>query len=106
MTVTLTLDVRDMASYDAYDKNDNGFTGYEVEGGDYKIYIAENSHSWAYRSTDSLDYTVPEGGFTYGTDDNTGNEIANRFDYINEEMENRLLSKRLGRHLAFKTPLV
>lgn len=92
-TVTLTLDVRDMASYDAYDKNDNGFTGYEVEGGDYKIYIAENSHSWAYRSTDCLDYTVPEGGFTYGTDDNTGNEIANRFDYINEEMENKLLSR-------------
>ena len=33
-TVTLTIDVRDMASYDYSDANGNGFTGYEVEEGD------------------------------------------------------------------------
>ena len=92
-TVTLTLDVRDMASYDVYDLNGNGFKGYEVEGGNYSLYISENSHSWAMRDTDKVTYTVPEGGFTYGTDDNSGNEIANRFEYMNEEMKDRLLSR-------------
>ena len=35
--VTLSIDAYDMASYDAYDKNENGFKGYEVEKGEYVV---------------------------------------------------------------------
>lgn len=92
-TVTVTIDVRDMASYDYNDANNNGFVGYEVEGGRYNIYISRDSHSWASREAKVLTYTVPEAGFTYATDDNSGGEIRNRFEYINGEMKDRVLSR-------------
>ena len=43
-TVTLTLKVRDMASYDYSDANGNGVKGYELEAGDYTFFVARNSH--------------------------------------------------------------
>lgn len=91
--LTLTLNARDMASYDYNDANANGFKGYEVEGGEYKLYVSRNSHSWAEEGTPVVAYTVPAGGFTYATDEVSGNEIENRFDYINEEMEGKVLSR-------------
>ena len=84
--VTITIDVRDLASYDYSDANANGFTGYEVEAGEYELKIMKNSHEmW-----DSVTYTVPESastvlgktGFTYATDEVTGTEIENRFDDV------------------------
>lgn len=91
--LTLTLDVRDMASYDYDDANQNGFKGYEVEGGAYSLYISRDSHSWAEEGTAMVSFAVPAGGFTYPTDDATGNEIANRFDNVSEAMEGKLLSR-------------
>ena len=92
-TVTLTINVRDMASYDYSDANGNGFTGYEAEEGNYNLYISKDSHSWASKETDVLTFTVPSGGFTYAEDEVTGNAVENRFDYINDEMNDRVLSR-------------
>lgn len=92
-TVTLTIDVADMKSYDYNDANKNGFTGYEVEGGAYKLYVSEDSHSWSNSDVNVINYTVDAAGFTYGTDEVTGNEVANQFDYINEEMKGKILSR-------------
>ena len=91
--VTLNVTVRDMASYDFSDANGNGFKGYELEGGEYKLYVSRDSHSWAVEGTPVITCTVPAEGFTYGTDSATGNEVANRFDYINEELQGKILSR-------------
>ena len=42
--VTLTLNARDMASYDYSDANGNGFKGYELEAGTYAIRLMKNAH--------------------------------------------------------------
>ena len=43
-TVTVEVSVQDMASYDDYDKNGNGFMGYELEKGLYTLYASNSSH--------------------------------------------------------------
>lgn len=83
-TVTLELAVRDMASYDAYSKNDNGFAGYELDGGEYTLSLRKNSHELADMHADSdrgaeLKFVIPENGYTYPTDEVTGNTVENRF---------------------------
>lgn len=83
-TVKLELNVRDMASYDCYDANGNGFAGYELDGGTYTLRLMNNSHELAVPGEGSktgaeLVYTVPQGGYTYGTDGKTGAKVENRF---------------------------
>ena len=86
--VTLEIDVRDLASYDYNDANGNGFKGYEVEGGEYTFYIAKDAHGWASADAISFTYSVPAGGFTYGTDEVTNHEIENLFDDVSSHIEN------------------
>ena len=42
--VTLSFDAYDMLSYDCYDLNKNGNTGYELDDGTYKFQLMENVH--------------------------------------------------------------
>lgn len=42
--IDISIDPFDFASYDAYDKNNNGFKGYEIEKGIYKIQIMNDAH--------------------------------------------------------------
>lgn len=44
-TVTIDVDAYDFLSYDCYDKNSNGFKGYELESGDYEIKLMTDSHN-------------------------------------------------------------
>lgn len=44
-TVTLSLAVSDMKSYDAYDVNKNQHFGYELEDGEYQIKLMTDSHN-------------------------------------------------------------
>lgn len=44
-TLTLTLDVKDMKSYDYADANENGFKGYELEAGDYILVVGSDAHT-------------------------------------------------------------
>lgn len=81
-TVTLEIDVRDMASYDYSDANNNGFKGYELEEGTYTFYITKDAHGWADDNAISFSYTVPSGGFKYSEDDATGHEVENLFDDV------------------------
>jgi len=74
-TVTLTLHVQDMASYDYNDANGNGHFGYELDEGTHTVKLMENSHDVVF----AIDYTVPTGGFQYTTSRITGNDIENRF---------------------------
>ncbi len=43
-TIKITVDMYDMASYDCYDKNNDGHTGYELDKGEYVFKLSKNSH--------------------------------------------------------------
>lgn len=43
-TFTFTIDAYDLASYDNYDANGNDFRGYELEDGEYTLYVSSDSH--------------------------------------------------------------
>ena len=90
VTVTLDIDVRDLASYDYSDANNNGFKGYEVEEGEYTFYITKNAHGWADPDAIKFTYIVPEGGFKYATDDATGHEVENLFDDVSDHISEYL----------------
>ncbi|MCM1440536.1 MAG: glycoside hydrolase family 3 C-terminal domain-containing protein [Roseburia sp.] len=72
--VTLTLDVYDMASYDCYDANNNGFQGYELDAGDYTFYVSRNAHE----SVDEFTCTL-SSGVKYENDPVTGAAVGNVF---------------------------
>ena len=81
-TVALTLNVQSMASYDCYDANGNGHTGYELDGGAYVLRLMKNSHESGNMAADSrigaeITYQIPET--TYNVDAVTGNPVRNRF---------------------------
>lgn len=76
-TVTLELSARDMASYDYADGNVNGFKGYELEHGDYTLYVAHDSHDRSTPIVLNLGADV-----RYETDDATGARIDNLFDDV------------------------
>lgn len=42
---TVSIDAYDFRSYDCYDKNGNGFRGYEIDAGDYEIKLQTDSHT-------------------------------------------------------------
>ena len=79
--LTLTCRVADMASYDTYDKNNNGFMGYEVEGGKYNLSLRTDAHTIKTIDNAEADYayTVPAGGYKYDKDPDTGAAVSNRF---------------------------
>ena len=81
-TVTLSLKVRDMASYDFGDANKNGFKGYELDAGEYKILIGRNSND-CWRNTEGIKatYTVGAGGIKITHSEYTNYEIKNQFDH-------------------------
>lgn len=72
--VSLTLDVYDMASYDSYDSNHNGFIGFELDQGSYTFYVSRNAHE----SVDQFDCTI-SGNIQYPEDPVTGAPVGNLF---------------------------
>ncbi len=87
--VTLSIDVRDMASYDYSDANKNGFKGYEVEAGEYTLSVSHNAHD----VEQALTFAVPDGGFTYDKDSATNNPVSNLFDDVSSHVQNYLSRK-------------
>lgn len=43
-TIKITVDMYDIASYDCYDKNNDGHKGYELDAGNYSFKLMKNSH--------------------------------------------------------------
>ena len=63
-TVEITFNIRDLASFDWNDINKNGFKGYELEPGDYRLLFRTDSH------TDKIaDFSVT---YTVGKEDGKG----------------------------------
>ncbi len=83
--VVLEFDVYDMASYDCYDDNGNGFTGWELDPGEYKLLVKDDAHNM--RGNMELTVKVPNTGsaaapmgfqFLFDPDTRTG-IVYNRF---------------------------
>ena len=85
----LSVKVYDFASYDVYDSNNNGFMGYEIEGGigDYVLSLRTDAHTIAEAGGlygASLAYRVPADGYRIENDPVSGNKVENRFtNYTN-----------------------
>lgn len=85
--VTVSFDIYDMASYDCYDKNGNGFTGWELDPGEYHVRLMNNAHERnACDGSDIVFNVSNEGtaaepfGYVYLFDpDNTSGIVVNRF---------------------------
>ncbi len=90
--VTLTMKVSSMASYDYSDANGNTKKGYELDGGNYKIFIGENAHQAWTESALSRTYTVPADGYYYERDESVegSSEVVNRFDDVSSHIETYL----------------
>lgn len=79
--LTLKFNLYDIASYDYNDANGNGFKGYELEGGSYKIHVSKNAHSWKDANADLTKvFTVGSTGYKYQKDQITDYTVENRFD--------------------------
>lgn len=74
----LTFSSYDMASYDAYDKNKNGFAGYELEKGEYEIKLMQNAHT-AYGDSNNKITLNCENHLLFKRDPKTKAIISNRF---------------------------
>lgn len=85
-TITITFNVRDMASYDYNDANQNDFKGFEVEAGEYKIKLMHNSNEVIEEKV----IQVPTGGYRYDKDETTGAEITNLFDDVSHHIDTYL----------------
>lgn len=73
-TVELEFDAYDLASYDEYDKNGNGFKGYELDGGRYTVQIMKNAHDEFAHKDMSL-----SGNIRYENDPVSGKPVGNLF---------------------------
>ncbi len=84
-TLTITVNVQDMASYDATDANSNGTKGYELDDGDYTLMVMANAHGWANPDADTyqaVNFSLNADAYLQ-LDDFSGNEIANLFSIEN-----------------------
>ena len=73
-TVTASFDPYSAASYDYRDANSNGFSGYELEAGEYTLYVSRNAHESEKAIALNLAADVQ-----IGTDPTTDSEVVNRY---------------------------
>ena len=79
-TVTLSLNATDMKSYDYADANENGFKGYELEAGDYTLFVSSDAHT----AKASATYTLSDAAQLATVKDKWGSDAAvtNQFDDV------------------------
>ncbi len=91
--VSLSMNVSDFASYDCYDRNQNGFKGYELENGEYSLTLQSDAHNikkvnfpsnGEFNVDGKIDFQIESGddalhGIAIKNDKVTGVEVKNRF---------------------------
>lgn len=78
--LTLEVDMYQMASYDVYDANGNGYIGYEAEAGDYTVSLRTDAHTVKTLDGKEMSYTYKlPADVRFETDPVTGNIVTNRF---------------------------
>lgn len=84
---TIEIDPYYFASYDYNDANGNGFSGYELDAGDYVFTVAQDAHDAGETFTMAL-----TEGVRYENDPVTGTAVVNRFDDADDHLQ-ALLSR-------------
>ncbi len=80
-SVSVAVDMYDVASYDYDDKNSNDFKGYELEHGAYTFYLSENSHTAIDEFTLEL-----AADYRYTTDPVSEEAVVNRYDDADDDL--------------------
>lgn len=80
--LSIEVDPYYFASYDADDKNNNGFKGYELDSGNYTLYVSKNSHD----SSNSISMSVTEN-IKFENDPVTNYKVENRFESVDEHLQ-------------------
>ena len=78
VVVPVKLDVSDFKSYDSYDANKNGHTGYELEAGTYQLKLMTDAHNLKQMENNVLEYVV-DSTINIDTDEYTGKTVKNLF---------------------------
>ena len=81
-TVTVSFTPYDAASYDYRDANGNGFSGYELEAGEYTLYVSRNAHE----EVKAISLMLSED-IQIGEDPVTGNEVVNRYTGVEDNLD-------------------
>ena len=81
-TVKITIAKDDMASYDYNDKNNNGFKGYELEAGEYKVQIKDDSHTVATHAGKALEVSFTQKEEKLIKKDSDKTDVTNKFDDV------------------------
>lgn len=87
-TVSFSFTLYDLASYDCYDKNNNGTTGWELDPGAYELKLMTDAHTLKEMGTDAasdavITFNIPDNAdnsnIRYSKDPVSGGRIRNRF---------------------------
>ena len=76
-TIEIEVDTKDFKSYDDYDANNNGHTGYELEAGDYELNFMTDAHNVKENMTSMVYKVASDVMIDY--DEVTGERVENRF---------------------------
>lgn len=102
-TVTVSFDPYSAASYDYRDANSNGFSGYELEAGEYTLYVSRNAHESEKAIALNLAADVQ-----IGTDPTTDGEVVNRHtdseDFLDSDWQLDTMLSRADWEGTWPTP--
>lgn len=102
-TVTVSFDPYSAASYDYRDANSNGFSGYELEAGEYTLYVSRNAHESEKAIALNLAADVQ-----IGTDPTTDSEVVNRYtdseDFLDSDWQLDAMLSRADWEGTWPTP--
>lgn len=102
-TVTVSFDPYSAASYDYRDANSNGFSGYELEAGEYTLYVSRNAHESEKTIALKLAADVQ-----IGTDPTTDSEVVNRYtdseDFLDSDWQLDTMLSRADWEGTWPTP--
>ena len=76
--ISIDIECSNFKSYDDYDANNNDFTGYEMEKGNYVLRFQTDAHNLKEMTDNELTYIVNED-LKITTDEWTDNVVENRF---------------------------
>lgn len=84
-SLTITVRPYDIASYDCYDSNNNGFMGYELDAGEYRFTFRKDVHTVKDMGNSTFTYKVNGDGIRFSKDPDTEYSVENRFtNYQNQ----------------------
>lgn len=104
-TVTVSFDPYSAASYDYRDANSNGFSGYELEAGEYTLYVSRNAHESEKAIALNLAADVQ-----IDTDPTTDSEVINRYtdseDFLDSDWQLDTMLSRADWEGTWPTPQI